>query len=149
MGKASRRWRGPGLMRIPTLVQFRVIRTPFFSVFFHRFTAQEGHEWPHEHPWPFWSFMLRGWYVEDIYDRPGHLHGSKIRRALSVHKMRYGQAHTLTHTHLGTITMVVTGRQRQGSFVFWVGEEKVPSREYFRSLGMLRSQREVEEGDQA
>lgn len=50
-----------------------------FSAVLHQFTAPDEGD-PHDHPFGFRSFILRGGYVEEIY----HLNGKVTRRVNSV-----------------------------------------------------------------
>lgn len=42
-----------------------------FPAVIHHFTAPDRGD-PHDHPWGFTSTIIKGWYVEEIFDLNGH-----------------------------------------------------------------------------
>lgn len=74
----ARRWafwrwqecRNPG--GVVCLRRLTIFRCPAFSVMLHWIYEAEPEGWYHTHGWRFWSFILGGWYVEDV-DRRGRI----------------------------------------------------------------------------
>jgi hypothetical protein len=46
------------------LTRLRVVQTPWFAVYIHRFDNPDSRATFHDHPWPFVSLILRGGYIE-------------------------------------------------------------------------------------
>src|SRR3954449_5709224 len=46
------------------LTRLRIVQTPWFGVYLHRFDGPDPRPTLHDHPWPFLSFVLRGGYTE-------------------------------------------------------------------------------------
>ncbi|HEX7276291.1 MAG TPA: hypothetical protein VF244_02860 [Acidimicrobiales bacterium] len=46
------------------LIRLRIIQTPLFGVYLHRFDGPDPRATLHDHPWAFTSIVLRGGYVE-------------------------------------------------------------------------------------
>lgn len=50
------------------VTRIRIIQTPWGGVFLHRFDNPDPREALHDHPWPFFSIVLRGGYDEERRD---------------------------------------------------------------------------------
>lgn len=50
------------------LTRIRLVQTPLFGVYLHRFDGPDPRATLHDHPWPFLSLVLRGGYVERRLD---------------------------------------------------------------------------------
>lgn len=49
------------------MTRLRVIQTPWFGIYLHRFDRPDSRPTLHDHPWPFASFVIRGaGYVERV-----------------------------------------------------------------------------------
>lgn len=46
------------------LTRWRVIQTPWFGLYVHRFTGPDPRPTLHDHPWSFRSLVLKGGYIE-------------------------------------------------------------------------------------
>ena len=46
------------------LTRLRIVQTPWFGLYLHRFDGPDPRPTLHDHPWPFVSFVLRGGYHE-------------------------------------------------------------------------------------
>lgn len=100
------------------LRRLRVIQTPMVSVFVHWIYEPDTDRYPHDHPWPFCSLVLRGGYTEEIYKS---LDGKSYQRqhgVLSAHFMPIGMAHRITHLNGKVVTLIITGR-RLRTWCFW------------------------------
>ena len=51
----------------PYLERTILFRSNWFSILLHRFVGSDD-ECEHDHPWPFWTFILRGGYWEYVTD---------------------------------------------------------------------------------
>lgn len=110
------------------LTRFIVAFTPLGGVHVTRIHgADDQREWPHDHSRTFWSFRLLGSYDEDVYDdmsdlgRPGH----RRHRWLSLSRLGWDQAHSITRVDPLTVTILFLGRRRQKSS-YWTPMGKSP-----------------------
>jgi hypothetical protein len=119
------------------LDRLRLIGTPFFSIYLHDILEPDPDYDPHNHPWVFWSFVLRGGYIEDLY-AADEMHFENSHAALiaklvhsrfSVHKMKLGWAHRIIYCQPRTKTLVISGR-RQRNWGFFTKRGFVPWQEY-------------------
>ena len=46
------------------LIRWRLIQTPLFGIYLHKFEGPDPRDTLHDHPWNFVSIILRGGYVE-------------------------------------------------------------------------------------
>lgn len=120
------------------LRRLRIFQTPWFSLYVHWIFEEDTDRDPHDHPWVFWSWVVKGGYVEEItgqfssglyYSEPPRVH-----RRWSLHKMPFDKAHKIVSVLPGTVSVIVTGRRRR-SFRFWTPERQVPWDEYDRLSG--------------
>lgn len=58
------------------LRRWHLLRTPWFKLYLHRFTAPDMDRDPHDHPWNSYILMLTGKYMEYLY-KPGEKHPYK------------------------------------------------------------------------
>jgi hypothetical protein len=106
------------------LRRWRLIQTPLFSIYLHRIFMEDADRAPHDHPWNFWSLVLRGGYIERVL-RPGTLtEYSGIHTRWSVHRMSTALAHRIDYVYPGTLTLVVTG-PRVREWYFWTPDGPV------------------------
>lgn len=49
------------------LVRYHLMNNRFFKLYLHYFLRSDLDD-PHDHPWGFWTLMLRGAYTEELYD---------------------------------------------------------------------------------
>lgn len=54
------------------LRRLRIIQTPFFGLYLHRFEGPDPRPTLHDHPYPFLSIILRGGYVERRLNTHSH-----------------------------------------------------------------------------
>lgn len=52
----------------PYLIRYHLINNRFFKLYLHYFLRSDLDD-PHDHPWSFWTWMVRGSYVEELYNR--------------------------------------------------------------------------------
>lgn len=112
------------------LRRLRIINTPWRSVIVHWINEPDTGRHPHDHPWNFWSFVVRGGYLEEVWPTERHfdLSISPLQYTLhrwSLHKMGLSAAHRIVVIQPNTVTLIVTGK-RQRRFRFWTPEGKIP-----------------------
>lgn len=114
------------------LRRLRVVNTPWFSVYLHWIYDEDRDRFPHDHPWNFCSFIVRGGYVEELYDSPG-ADAVRLRwRRWSWHRMPLGKAHRIVDITGPLLTLVVTGRREQ-VWGFWTPRGKLPYSDYVKA----------------
>lgn len=52
----------------PSRSRWRLIHTPWFGIYIHKWNKPDPRPTRHNHPWNFFSIVLKGWYVEHILD---------------------------------------------------------------------------------
>lgn len=99
------------------LRRLRIILTPRFGLYLHFIIEPDtGVPDPHDHPWVFRTFVLRGGYIEHVYPC-GSLYGDvhswrkMAWERFSYHKFRLDWAHRIVKLQPGTVTLVLTGRK--------------------------------------
>lgn len=117
----------------PYLWRFILLRCPWLSVYLHVFLGDDE-PCHHDHPWPFWSFILWGGYWEFVplgqlgpFAHPREIGrwywpGSLLRRPA---KWR----HRIERGRWTPVTLVITGR-KQRSWGFYTPGGWVPWRQY-------------------
>jgi hypothetical protein len=102
------------------LRRLRIVQTPWSSWYLHWIVLPDEDRDPHDHPFPFYSLILRGGYTERLWRIvPGFTRdqmGSHERRWLrgSLHKMDQEHAHMITDLRRGTLTMIFAGAKNNG-----------------------------------
>lgn len=96
------------------LTRLRILQTPWFGVYLHDLSGVDK-EPPHDHPWDFYSFILKGEYSEQVHPAPFvHLDIGKYRRTwkpLSWHKMEKEWAHRIFYVAPGTKSLIFVGKR--------------------------------------
>jgi hypothetical protein len=115
------------------LHRLRVVQTPWLAVYLHDLNLPDSDRDPHDHPWSFWSLVLRGGYTERLFPYP-HVVGveswkRQTWRRWSLHRMDTAQAHMIDQVEPRTKTLVITGRRRR-TWGFWTVDGWVPWQEY-------------------
>jgi hypothetical protein len=112
------------------LRRLRLIQTPWFGLYLHWIYAPDRDRDPHDHPWWFASWVLRGGYVEDVWTTRLRWR-QHVRGRFSVHHMLTHHAHAIKSIEPGTITAVLVG-PRCREWGFWTPEGWVHWRRYDR-----------------
>lgn len=76
------------------LRRYFIIKTPWFGLFLHRIYKPDTNRCPHDHPFSFWSFVLKGWYIERVYSIRGKV-TETIRKAGTVAKRKNSHIHEI------------------------------------------------------
>lgn len=149
-GKRSPRWAFWQRMTIPCkdgtdyLVRLRIVQTPIFAIYLHDIHEDDGDRDPHNHPWSFLSFVLRGQYTEMVYPDPIESRSNyvfKTHERFSIHRMGRVSAHRIIDASPGLKTLIFTG-PRKASWGFFRQEiagngRFVDWQEYEREIGTL------------
>jgi hypothetical protein len=122
------------------LRRLRILQTPKFAIYLHFIFLPDEDRDPHDHPFNFWSFIIRGGYTERLWDIvPGAYKSTALRPAkknwgvLSFHKMGQRQAHMISQLIPGTITLVFCGpKTGNGRWGFYTENGFVPWAKYNR-----------------
>lgn len=118
------------------LRRLRVLQTPRFAIYLHFIYLPDEDRDPHDHPFNFWSFVVRGGYSERLWrigsiPKPWQAR-TKTWRAGSLHRMGIDQSHMIDSLLPGTITLVLAGR-KQKDWGFWTQHGYVSWRDYNRA----------------
>ena len=88
------------------------IETPWFSVRLHQWLGDDDPRAHHNHPWPFWTLILKGRYLDVTYADERHLMDHRSCEVMRPGTVRYRPATHLHTVRLETDTcwsLVVTG----------------------------------------
>lgn len=92
--------------------RFWLLRLGPLQVRLHNILAEDPDRAFHDHPWPFRSFILRGWYLEERDHGPGRF---QIREAGDTYRMGRGDYHRIVQVADGGVwTLFVTWGARSG-----------------------------------
>lgn len=118
------------------LTRWRLIQTPWFGIYLHRFEGPDPRPTLHDHPWNFASFVLRGGYTEFIEgDREGiYAEPRRVRRFNHKHATDFHWISELTRVPTWTL-MLVGRRQRAWGYLdrdeTWTVFDEHPYNEQF------------------
>lgn len=98
------------------LTRWRLVQTPWFGIYLHRFDGPDPRPTLHDHPWAFRSMILRGGYREVTGYRPGgggiHTGHRELRGFGARNRKRATDTHTITHLlWVPTWTLMFVGRR--------------------------------------
>lgn len=103
------------------LSRLRIIQTPWFGVYLHRFDTPDPRPTLHDHPWNFVSLVLRGGYIEvtsycspdDTATVANHCERKRYRTG-QVNRKRAEDIHTITYLRrTPTWTLMFVGKRRR------------------------------------
>jgi len=104
------------------------VETPWFSVRLHHWFGPDDDRAPHDHPWDFTTFVLKGGYTDASPDGDQHLRAPAIARRSALHQ------HTVYPDPGGAWTIIVTGPKIR-RWGFWVKGKFVKMNKYFLTYG--------------
>lgn len=81
--------------------RWRLISTPWFSIFIHEINEPDKDAHMHDHPWNFIGIILKGGYVELTENGEAHKSWISFNKAEKFHKIK--------SLYCKTYTMVITG----------------------------------------
>lgn len=153
-GKPERRYRWAFNSRFligkpgnPMMERWRLIQTPLFGLYVHFIYREDLDPVPHDHPWRFWSLVLRGGYREEYHPDVREIGTSRQQQhePWSVHEFPLRAAHRITSVEPRTVTLVLVGRKlrtwgfyderRGNAFVDWRDALGIRPTEGSRSTG--------------
>lgn len=144
-GKRSPRWAFMQRMTIPCedgtdyLTRLRIVQTPWFGVYLHDLMGPDKDD-PHDHPWDFYSFIVKGAYTETVHPAPAvDLSIGKYTRTwrqFSWHRMDRYWAHRIWYVAPGTKSLIFVGK-RSRTWGFYKDGEWIPW-ETYEDAGMSR-----------
>lgn len=116
--RRSPRWAFMETFKVPQydgdddyLTRLRIVQTPWFGLYLHRFDGPDPRPTLHDHPWPFLSFVLRGGYVERRLNTLT-MKVDENHRVRFVNRMPTHGAHAIMRlTRSPTWTLMVVGRR--------------------------------------
>lgn len=125
----------------PMLIRWRLLQTPWFGIYLHLIHREDLDRLPHDHPWTFWSLVLRGGYEEEFFEDTRRMHrgaftqgfgarpglGGRWPARRRAHHFPLGAAHRITSVAPHTTTLVIVGRKQRtwgfydgmGNFIDW------------------------------
>ena len=104
----------------PMMERWRLLQTPWLGIYVHFIYREDLDPIPHDHPWQFWSFVLRGSYDEHYWPDArtfGEWERNTFRR-WSFHRFPRAASHRITHVAPKTATLVIVGRKVR-TWGFW------------------------------
>lgn len=117
------------------LRRLRILQTPWFAFYLHFIYEPDLDRDPHDHPCNFWALIVRGGYIERVFDavRQGDYRSQILtQKRGSIHKMPIEYAHQIISLRPDTITLCFFGR-RQRRWGFWTSNGFVDYETYQRS----------------
>lgn len=115
----------------PMMQRWRLIQTPLFGIYVHFIYREDLDPVNHDHPWRFWSLVLRGGYTETYSADARNPADQQVihRRRWRAHHFPLTACHRILHVQPRTATLVLVGRkartwgfydpQRGNAFVEW------------------------------
>jgi hypothetical protein len=116
----------------PYINRFRILMTPWFSMYLHHIYTADLDRDLHDHPFNFTSTILRGGYIESVArtDAP-KLSAMMAWPRWSTHRMTQEMCHRIEAVAPRTLTLILVGRRRS-SWGFYTDQGYVEHDEYFR-----------------
>lgn len=124
----------------PYVLRLRIVQTPLFGLYLHRWFSADNDRDLHDHPWWFVTWIIRGSYLEHINTISNELdqqsrgilsRWQEERKRWSLHAVRLNQCHRVVSFQPGTVTLILTGRRKR-SWGFYTSEGYVPFYKYER-----------------
>ncbi len=94
---------------IPSRIRWRLIHTPWFGIYLHKWNKPDPRLTAHNHPWAFFSIILKGKYLE--YTRIQDIHHSKWVSWFNFCSRK--KFHYVTVVEKGTISLMFVGKTHQ------------------------------------
>lgn len=105
-----------------------VLNFHFFSIRLHHFLYSDDTRAPHDHPWWFITFVLKGGYTDRSPENDDYLKRGSIRFRSAHHR------HSVIVDPGGVWTLLITGRPKR-KWGFWVEGKFRKSNKYFFMYG--------------
>ena len=119
--------------------RYRLLWTPFFSIYLHYIARSDEDTDPHNHPWEFSNLILSGEYIEDVYipDKNGNkqFYCSCIYKPYTSSIQYHGPGYTYNIYHKirlikPTWSLFFTGRRKKEKWGYLTDNGFVPFDEY-------------------
>lgn len=86
----------------PSRIRWRIIHTPYFGVYLHKWNQPDPRPTLHNHPWNFFSIIIKGEYVQKFKDRT-----ELVRWFNLIYRKDF---HTVTTVKKGTLSLMFVGK---------------------------------------
>lgn len=120
------------------LDRLKLVDTPLGGLYLHHIRSDDAAPQPHDHSRWFASLLLRGGYVEELYEvtdpaaaTPWELVSVTPRLPISIKATRTTTAHRVRRLEPGTTALVLVGRVTRERH-FWTSSGMVPWSDYYR-----------------
>ncbi len=98
--------------------RWRIIHTPWFGIYLHKWNKPDPRRTFHNHPWPFISFILKGGYAEERTDPGGGTWSDNIVRWVNV--VKRDTFHVVWRVEKGTISLMFVGKTHEDwGYIDW------------------------------
>lgn len=115
------------------LTRWRVIQTPWFSVYLHKMERPDSRPTLHDHPWSFFSFVLWGGYSE-VRLNP-HTMETYDHIVNRFNHVRQNEAHYITELHKPTCWTLLLVGPRVRTWGYWEPVTTVPVNRIGQGMG--------------
>ena len=116
------------------LKRWRLFECPWFGIYLHKICRPDRDRALHDHPWPFVSFLLKGWYFEET---PCKEHDQNIWKCTNglypvywFNRKKATDSHRITEVEDGGVWTLVLRGKRQRVWGFYTEKGWVPWNEY-------------------
>jgi len=90
--------------------RWRIWSTRWFNIYLHYINKADEDKHLHDHPWSFWSIILKGGYVELVGETGKHTPSKRVRRGLFHMAYRTKNVpHMIGIVESPTYSLVITG----------------------------------------
>lgn len=100
----------------PSRTRWRILHTPWFGIYLHKWNKPDPRPTPHNHPWNFFSIILKGWYLEHhgyVYPTEPEFKDQYIHEYNTVDFFNWvprTKFHTVVFVEPGTWSLMFVGR---------------------------------------
>lgn len=102
----------------PMLVRWRIVQTPYGALYLHKFLRGDSDPYVHDHPWSFFSIILRGGYTEARRNNKTYLLWQHhIKRFNIMHRYDAHYIMTLDRTPTWSLLLVGPRKRTWGFYV--------------------------------
>lgn len=130
--------------KVVSRTRWRIIHTPWFGIYLHKWNKPDPRPTLHNHPWPFISFILKGSYEEHRLMDLGYKYGyAAIHGFIKwVNIVKRDDYHAVTSVKSGTISLMFVGKTHE-DWGYWtdkgyVNFDKHPHSKEFASAMKAR-----------
>lgn len=106
--------------------RYRIIETPWLSIYLHYIAKSDEDKHPHNHPWNFFSIVFMGIYYEDCYSKEVGEYG-RYSRFFNYHTHK--EYHKLKLAK-PVRSLVFCGKKRNKDCGYWVDGKHIQHEKY-------------------